>query len=61
MLSGHNKRYTTGKRKKTTTKSDKKRQKSKCFRNYCNYFVVITFILTVIEKKNECKTNPRPT
>lgn len=46
------------KHKKMTKSRDKRdEKKNKCLhrshRNYCNYFVVITFISTVI--KNECK------
>ena len=47
-------------KQKRRKENRKKRRKSKCLRgsrrNYCNYFVVITFILSVI--KNECETNP---
>lgn len=45
---------------KTLQNQIKEVKKNKCLRgsrrNYCNYFVVITFILTVI--KNECEMNP---
>lgn len=41
------------KKQQNTTKSDKRSEKNECLRgsrlNYCNYFVVITFILTVIK------------